>query len=99
MRLGKTWKQRYAIMQADNEKIFDQMVPKKVFIWRPIQIENGQWVWLETMWRHAEIISGLGYHTRYYYFVTQEEALKHSRQLNLRGPVDCDIYQAARKRL
>jgi len=99
MRLGKTWKRRYADAQVCNEKIFDQMVPRIVFAWKPVPLNNGQWIWLEKVWRHAEIISGLGYHIQYYYFLTQEEALKHSRQLNLRGPLDCEIQEAARKRL
>lgn len=99
MRLGKTWKQRYADTQTSNEKLFDEMVPKKVFAWKPIRIDTGQWIWLESIWRHAEIISGLGYCARYYYFTTKEEALTHSKQINSRGPYDCDVYQAARKRL
>jgi hypothetical protein len=99
MRLGKTWKQRSAIVQTNNEKLFDEMIPKKVFAWKPVPINNGQWIWLEYLWRYAEILSGIGYATQYYYFLSQEEALKHSRQLNLRGPLDCEIREAARKRL
>ena len=62
------------------QKELDMMIPHQIFAWLPHQVDNGQYAWLQKIWRFAH---GFDYSILLFkYARTQEVALKESKRLN-----------------
>lgn len=82
MIIGTDTRQRYLKKQAQKEELYKLMVPHEVFAWLPKSLGNGQYVWLQKVWRFAGNFSVLDNMPSYYYALTYEEALAASKSYN-----------------
>lgn len=97
MKIGKNRTERLEEYQKEYEKAIAHVVPRKVFAWLPVQVENGQWVWLESVWKFAYDFSTLTFLPKFWYYTDKDEAIKKSIERN----VECRpwYWQDARKQL
>ena len=86
MIFGKDTEYRLKKQKATLSKKMDKMIPREVFLLWPRQLENEQWAWLQKAWRVAIFEESLTYTFEYCYFLNREDALKHSRDMNLQRP-------------
>ena len=86
MIFGKDTTYKLKKRKAALSKKMDKMIPQDVFLLWPRQLENEQWIWLQKAWRVAIFEESLEYTFDYSYFLNREDALKHSRYMNLQIP-------------
>lgn len=81
MLLGKTDHQKIKKFVEKKQRAINQVVPKKVFAWLPVRVENQQLAWLQKVWRVGYDISTVC-KMKYKYFLTKESALQASLSFN-----------------
>lgn len=98
MIFGQDIKTKHSRWLAKQSKLLDKMIPHRVFLFWPRQLENQKWVWLQSIWRVAAFKEK--YIPDYHYCITVEEAWQSTRQHNLYGnPGYSLLVKAARERL
>jgi hypothetical protein len=91
-KLIEPWETRKA-----QQKLFDLMIPHKVFAWKPLDVDHG-YAWLENVWCFAYFEDPAV--PIFKYRLTYDEALKASREYNPSNPSSrYGLSEEAAKRL
>ena len=82
MIFGKDYRVKAKEENLKRANIYKKMLPHKVFCFLPKQLENGQYVWLQSVYRFAGGFNESFMTYSYFYSLKWEDAIDKSRQYN-----------------